>query len=188
MSNYKHKSWYVHMICFVVPQQIFRYGNTWRFSTAPIESRGSRFKRVGRTTICWRKACHGWTSYDYTDRKTGAKKQRVQGYSSSAVQQLLTKICAQEDSWHADDAFATPAKIRLQQHLRTCFLKCDLPETDARQSAGDVLRNAAHAPASAPHNPSRKAKVWAPAAPASIDGQVVFGPWAMTKGPVTFQS
>ena len=34
ISNYKHKSWYVHMICFVVPQQIFRYGNTWRFLTA----------------------------------------------------------------------------------------------------------------------------------------------------------
>ena len=62
VSNYKHKSWYVHMICFVVPQQIFKYGNTWMYSTAAIESRGSRIKRLGRSTVCWRKACHGWTS------------------------------------------------------------------------------------------------------------------------------
>ena len=57
VSNYKHKSWYVHLLVFVdvVPQQIAAHGNTWRFSTAPIESRGARLKRLGRRVVSWRK-------------------------------------------------------------------------------------------------------------------------------------
>eukprot|EP00965_Chrysotila_dentata_P241238 6204162-Pleurochrysis_carterae.AAC.6 len=39
-SNHKHKSWYVHTIVFIVPRQLFKYGNTRRLSTIPIESRG----------------------------------------------------------------------------------------------------------------------------------------------------
>eukprot|EP00965_Chrysotila_dentata_P117565 3884497-Pleurochrysis_carterae.AAC.1 len=50
VSNYKHKSWYVHMIVFIVPRQMFKHGDTWRLSTMPIESRGARLKRYGRVT------------------------------------------------------------------------------------------------------------------------------------------
>ena len=108
------------MLCFVVPQQMFKYGNSWLYSTAAIESRGARLKRIGRSTICWRKAVHGWCSYDYTDRRTGKKVQRSQRYyQSSAVQQLLIKVAAQEESWHSNDEYCTPAKIRLQ-HSTTC--------------------------------------------------------------------
>ena len=96
-------------------------------------------KRIGRTTVCWRKAVNGWTSYDYTDHRTGAKKQRTQRYSSSAVQQLLTKVAAQEESWHSSDEFATPAKIRLMQHLRTRRLKCDMPEPGSRTAQSSCL-------------------------------------------------
>ena len=183
VSNYKHKSWYVHMICFVVPQQIFKYGNVWRFSTAGIESRGSRLKRLGRTTVCWRKAVHGWTSYDYTVRSTGAKRQRMQGYSSSAVQQLLVKVCAQEESWHSSDNFATPAKIRLQQQLRTCRLKCEMVEVTDRQSAGSILTGAAASHATPAPSPAAKpTKVWEPKPLACVGGLPVFGPHALPGG------
>ena len=93
------------------------------------------------------------------------------------------------DGWHSSDSFVTPAKLRLQQLLRTRFLKCDLPEPGARQSAADILAEAAKAPANAArYHTSSKSQVWVPAAPASIDGQVVFGPWAMAKEPVTFNA
>ena len=39
VSNYKHQSWYVHYLVWVVPRQIFELGDTWRYSTCAIESR-----------------------------------------------------------------------------------------------------------------------------------------------------
>eukprot|EP00965_Chrysotila_dentata_P102822 3394923-Pleurochrysis_carterae.AAC.1 len=51
ISNYKHKSeWYVHMVVFIVSQQIAAHGDMWRSSTAAIESRDARLKRIGRST------------------------------------------------------------------------------------------------------------------------------------------
>ena len=47
-SSYRHKSWYVHRVLWVVPRQLFRYGDTWRYSATAIESRGARLKRFGR--------------------------------------------------------------------------------------------------------------------------------------------
>eukprot|EP00965_Chrysotila_dentata_P261876 6214393-Pleurochrysis_carterae.AAC.3 len=84
VSNFKHKSWYVHVIVFVVPQQIAKHGDTWVYSTMAIESRGARLKRYGRSTVSWRKAVNGWSSFDYTNRASGAKVQRTQRYMSSA--------------------------------------------------------------------------------------------------------
>eukprot|EP00965_Chrysotila_dentata_P001822 60082-Pleurochrysis_carterae.AAC.1 len=54
VSNYKHQSWYVHYLIWIIPQQIFEYGNLWRYSTAAIESRGAQLKKIGRRTVCWR--------------------------------------------------------------------------------------------------------------------------------------
>eukprot|EP00965_Chrysotila_dentata_P245043 6206328-Pleurochrysis_carterae.AAC.1 len=53
VSVFRHQSWYVHLLVYVVPQQLFKYGNTWCFSTAAIESRGARLKRIGRRNVCW---------------------------------------------------------------------------------------------------------------------------------------
>ena len=52
VSNYKHKSWYVHMICFVVPQQIFKYGNVWRFSQQQVSSRGAHDSSASAVQPC----------------------------------------------------------------------------------------------------------------------------------------
>ena len=125
VSDYKHKSWYIHMIVFVVPRQISMYGNTWRFSTAAIESRGARLKRLGRRVVCWRRSI-GATKYLYTDRRTGKTMERTQSYKSSAMLQLLTRVCGSEDSWHSNERFSRPEKLRLQAQLRSCRLKFDV--------------------------------------------------------------
>eukprot|EP00965_Chrysotila_dentata_P237893 6202182-Pleurochrysis_carterae.AAC.1 len=143
VSNFKHKSWYVHMIVFVVPQQIAEHGDTWVYSTMAIESSGARLKRYWRVTVSWRKAVNGWSSYAHTDKASGAKMQRTQRYMSSAVQQLLMKACAMEESWHSLAPFVTPEKGRLQQYLLTRKLKCDVGEISSRQSSRAVFDQAA---------------------------------------------
>eukprot|EP00965_Chrysotila_dentata_P063830 2115339-Pleurochrysis_carterae.AAC.1 len=50
VSNYRHQSWYVHYLVWIIPQQIFVYGNLWKFSTCAIESRGAQLKKFGRKT------------------------------------------------------------------------------------------------------------------------------------------
>eukprot|EP00965_Chrysotila_dentata_P211461 6186469-Pleurochrysis_carterae.AAC.1 len=71
-----HQSWYVHLLVYVVPQQLFQYGNTWCLSTAAIKSRGARLKRIGRRNVFWRKAVSDSTKYSYTDRQTGIKESK----------------------------------------------------------------------------------------------------------------
>ena len=84
---------------------------------------------------------------------------------------------AQEESWHSDTSFATPAKERLRQQLRTRRLKCEMVEQPDRRSAGDVLVEAAASHNSdTPLSLRRPAKVWEPKPLATISGLPVFGP------------
>eukprot|EP00965_Chrysotila_dentata_P152122 5026707-Pleurochrysis_carterae.AAC.1 len=46
--------------------------------------------------------------------------QLTQRYNSSAVEQFLVRVAAQEESWHSNATFATPEKLRLHQQLRSC--------------------------------------------------------------------
>ena len=55
VSYKKHKSWYVFLTVWVVSRQIGqRGGDLWAYSTAPIESRGARMKRIARSCVSWR--------------------------------------------------------------------------------------------------------------------------------------
>eukprot|EP00965_Chrysotila_dentata_P237792 6202130-Pleurochrysis_carterae.AAC.4 len=146
---YRHRFWYVHLLVFVVPQLLFKYGNTWCFSTAAIESRGARLERIGRQNVCLRKAVSWWTSYDYTGRRSGKKVQRLKTYESSAVEQLLVPVAVQEETWHCTDIFATPEELRLQQQSPTRRLKCDMQEPINRVRAVSVLKARAAAEATA---------------------------------------
>ena len=76
ISNFNHLSWYVHLALFIATRQMFAKGNTWRFATAAIESRGARIKRVGRAVTNWRSLSKGLVEYSYMDRRTGEKKER----------------------------------------------------------------------------------------------------------------
>lgn len=49
VSYKKHKSWYVFLTVWVAPRQIAERGDLWAYSTAPIESRGARMKRIVRS-------------------------------------------------------------------------------------------------------------------------------------------
>ena len=84
VSNNSHQSWYVHYLIYIVPRQMYKYGNTWRFSTAPIESRGARLKRLGRKVVNWRARAAN-TVYNYVSRADGAggsQVRRSQKYDS----------------------------------------------------------------------------------------------------------
>ena len=102
------------MVTFIVPRQLFEYGDTFRFSTATIEARGARLKRLVRTVVCWRPISCASRTFSWKDR-AGKIRKRVDKYNSSPMEQLLKFVCAQEESWSSDDAFARPEKLRLQQ-------------------------------------------------------------------------
>ena len=119
-----HKSWYVHYLVWIVPRMIFLHGDLWRFCTAAMESRGARLKRMGRTVICWRPYQEGNSVYHYIDHRTGEEVTREQSYKSSPMEQMLSKMLAQEVAWHSDSVFVRPTKLRLQHELRRRRLKC----------------------------------------------------------------
>ena len=153
VSNFNHLSWYIHLLVFVVPRQLFMYGNTWRFSTAPIESRGARLKRLGRAVTNWRSLARTACAYNYIDRRTGAKIQRMQKYVSSPVQQMLLKVALHEEMAHATDRFARPETLRLKQAARATRIKIGLGDQDTRLVESSMLSavkkaSEAHIPAS----------------------------------------
>ena len=125
VSDYKHKSWYVHYMVWIVPRMIYLHGDLWRFSTAAIESRNARLKRMGITCISWRPYQEGKSVYHYIDYRTGKEVQREQEYKSSPMEQMPSKILALQDAWHGDSIFMRPEKLRLQQDLRRQRLKCE---------------------------------------------------------------
>eukprot|EP00965_Chrysotila_dentata_P036566 1217039-Pleurochrysis_carterae.AAC.1 len=182
ISNFKHKSWYVHMVVFIVPQQIMEHGDMWRSSTAAIESRGARLKRIGRATVSWRGAVNGWCAQK---QSKGVKVQKLMGrsYSSSAVQQLLMKAAMTEEIWHGSADYCTPEHLRLQRHLRSRKLKIEMTDDlsdhmSAFQVLSDKAKKAGCSEADA-QLPLRKSKPSLDAADrvhTSIQGLPVFGP------------
>ena len=42
-----------HIISYILPFFIASRGNLWRYSSAKLESRGGRVKRVARAVVCW---------------------------------------------------------------------------------------------------------------------------------------
>ena len=131
VSKYKHKSWYVHLIVWIVWRQLFERGNTWYHSTCSIESRGARIKRLGRRLTNWRPLVEGFTAYNYVDRRTGEPREGNRKYHSSPMHQLLQKLVLQEDMWHDTSGHQRPTRIRLQTSLRTKLLKIELPDVSA---------------------------------------------------------
>ena len=130
VSDYKHKSWYVHYMVWIVPRMIYLHGDLWRFSTAAVESRNARLKRMGITCISWRPYQDGKSVYHYIDYRTGKEVQCEQEYKSSPMEQMLSKILALQDAWHGDSIFMRPEKLRLQQDLRRRRLKCEFEQSD----------------------------------------------------------
>ena len=49
-----HKSWYMHIMLYILPRQIAELGDLWRFSSGPLEARGARLQRAIRTSYTFR--------------------------------------------------------------------------------------------------------------------------------------
>jgi hypothetical protein len=125
VSNFNQMSWYGHLL-FIAAIQLWEKGNTWRYATAAIESRGARLKRVGRAVTNWRRLARTPVTYNYISRSTGAKVQRSQAYNSSPMQQMLLKVALHEELAHSTDRFARPETLRLHQAARATRIKVDL--------------------------------------------------------------
>ena len=59
-SSGNHRSWYMHVMLFILPRQVAALGDLWRFSSGPLEARGARLQRAVRTNFTFRP-----TSADY---------------------------------------------------------------------------------------------------------------------------
>ena len=106
-SNDQARTWMFHIIIYILPLFIKLRGNLWPYSTAALEARGARLKRMGRLVICWRskQAAGAVTKFQYAKaRKIRKGKKRIapeegasrptfqRGYHSSGVQQLLERV------------------------------------------------------------------------------------------------
>ena len=80
----------------------------------------------------WRSLAKTACTYNYMDRRTGAKVQRMQKYTSSPVQQMLLKVALHEEMAHATDRFARPETLRLRQAARATRIKIDLGDQGSR--------------------------------------------------------
>lgn len=53
-SGGNHRSWYMHIMLYILPRQIAELGDLWRFSSGPLEARGARLQRAVRTNGIFR--------------------------------------------------------------------------------------------------------------------------------------
>ena len=139
ISNNKQKSWYTHMVVWVVWQQLFFFGNTWPLSTASIESRNARLKKYGLRFTNWRPLVQGFTSYSYTDCRSGKLVTSKRRYNSSAVHQMLSRVALAEKSWHTNHRFTATDKMRLMTQLRSTLMKVDVADAPSSLPAVTML-------------------------------------------------
>ena len=98
LSTLRHKSWYAHIFATIVPRQMRKWGDLWRFSTRSVEGRGGRLKHIGRRMICWRRRS---SKYRRTIKgKDGAARVVEQSYNSAPERQLMRAACSREDRAH----------------------------------------------------------------------------------------
>jgi|EP00966_Prymnesium_polylepis_P075009 hypothetical protein len=93
----KHKSWYFHLMLWVVPLQVGDVGDLWPFGTGPVEQRGARLKRIARSVVSWRPADDGYVvSADDSSQRVFVRRRK---YDTCAMMQLLRACVAQEQEW-----------------------------------------------------------------------------------------
>ena len=90
-----------HIISYILPLFVAQRGNLWRFSSAKLESRGGRVKRIARATVCWQPR----GVYQRTIKKTakgGADasnaKVIVQRVSGCGSKNILDRVVLTEDA------------------------------------------------------------------------------------------
>ena len=53
-SGGAHRSWYMHIMLYILPRHIAKYGDLWRYSTGPLEAKGAMLQRTIRTSYTFR--------------------------------------------------------------------------------------------------------------------------------------
>ena len=97
LSIGKQKSWYVHLVMWVIPLQMAEVGDMWAFSTGPLEQRGARLKRIAREVVSWRPPDDGFVADDaMSDGRRFVARRK---YDTCAMMQLLRSCVAQEEEW-----------------------------------------------------------------------------------------
>jgi hypothetical protein len=56
-----HRSWYMHIMLYILPRQIAALGDLWRFSSGPLEARGASLQRSVRTNFTYRPTAAGYS-------------------------------------------------------------------------------------------------------------------------------
>lgn len=119
VSYKKHKSWYVFLTVWVVPRQVAIRGDLFAYSTAPIEQRGARMKKIVRNCVSWRGPVFVSDSEDES-------KPKRRPYESCAMLQLLRSVVAQEQIWqspHLAGGGMSVSQRRLLATGRTTIIK-----------------------------------------------------------------
>ena len=129
LSVGKCKSWYVHLVVWVVPLQMSKNRcSLWEFSTSPIEQRGARLKKIVRNCISWRPWDNGKVE-DKTNPEAPATFWKRRRYESCAMLQLLRACVAQEEVWRVKLSGSREAlsvsEARMQQRGRTTIIKSE---------------------------------------------------------------
>ena len=120
----RHRSWYLHLFVYIVPRQIERYGDLWPFSTAALEGRGARIKRV---RVCWR---------GYSDKPMICKAERQgrvtsfkRSYRSAPTIQILRMITAAEELYH-DGKGRGASRLKNTGRFKKVKIEADHSSTD----------------------------------------------------------
>lgn len=127
LSVNKHKSWYFHLVTWVVPLQMAEVGDLWPFGTGPVEQRGARLKRLARSVVSWRPYHSGYKqSSEDPSVQVFCKRRR---YDSCAMMQLLRACVAQERQWdpvYGEEIVLSTTERRLIQRGRLNLIKEDI--------------------------------------------------------------
>ena len=128
LSCGKCKSWYIHLVVWVVPLQMALCFDLWAYGTSPVEQRGARLKRFVRSIVCWRPYHDGWEP----PAKPGAPRvwNGKRRYESCAMMQLMRACCSNEEMWAEgaivnDPSCLSRSERRMLQTGRTTLLKID---------------------------------------------------------------
>ena len=115
VSYGKHKSWYVYLTVWVVPRQMAAKGDLWAYSTAPIEQRGARMKKIARACVSWRPP----RFRSDIDSAESAGGKTLRPYESCAMLQLLRAVVAQEQIWMQPQVAGGGLSVSQRRLLRT---------------------------------------------------------------------
>ena len=116
---------YAYLAVWVMALQMAEKGDSFAFSTAPVEQRGARLKKIIRNVVSWRPFHDGWLAPEVKGGDRVWSRRRK--YESCAMLQLMRVTNAQEEMWAApawepDDALSASER-RLRQKGRTTLIK-----------------------------------------------------------------